>query len=201
MKDFFKRTVGIFGGTFDPVHNAHVQLVESVLDTNLCDEVWVMPAAESPFKQGQKTVSFEHRLEMASLAFNHLDRVKVSDFEKNLPKPSYTLQTFIKLNEKWPEIRFRLCIGSDNLEKFHNWSDYKKLLELTDLIVAERPGFNRENVRSDVLKKATFTAHRPLSHSSTEVREHLSDKRFPFMVPEKVLDYITENKLYTSQIV
>lgn len=196
MKESSERTVGIFGGTFDPVHLAHVHVVESVLASGECDEVWVIPALESPFKQGDDTVPFKHRFNMAKLAFSHLKRVKVLDTETRLPKPSYTADTLAKLREEYPDVDFRLCIGSDNLSGFHRWHKYKQLLDSTGLIVAERPGFNSDEVKRDVMDKATFVKHEPIAHSSTEIRREFANARFLYAVPANVLRYIQEHGLY-----
>ncbi|MCH8556476.1 MAG: nicotinate (nicotinamide) nucleotide adenylyltransferase [Balneolia bacterium] len=198
MKKSTERTVGIFGGTFDPVHQAHVQVVESLLASGLCDEIWVIPALESPFKQGRETATFNHRFHMAEIAFSHLNCVKVLDTETRLPKPSYTADTLAKLREEYPDTDFRLCIGSDNLSGFHRWHKYKELLDSTGLIVAERPGFNAKDVQGDVMAKATFVKHKPMAHSSTEVRREIADARFPCTVPEEVLRYIQEHGLYSA---
>lgn len=191
-----KKTIGIFGGTFDPVHQAHVQVVESILLSNMCDEIWILPAAESPFKTNRASTPFRHRYEMARLAFAHLDRVKLNDVEKKLEKPSYTYKTLSYLKKQHPDYRFRLCLGSDNLVSFHKWECYREVLEIADLIIAKRPGFEPGQVDKQILEKCTFIDHKPVSLSSTEAREYMKIGDTSYPLPDAVLQYIQENELY-----
>ena len=100
--------IGLFGGTFDPVHNGHISIVRSFLQSGYIDELWILLTPVPPHKLNKEHVSYEHRKEMLHLAFQDIDRVRISTIEQTLPKPSYTVQTVTHLAQKYPEDEFLL---------------------------------------------------------------------------------------------
>ena len=195
-----KKRVGIFGGTFDPVHAGHVALAQSFLDSGLIDSLLVTLTPDAPHKQGQDKTSFDDRLAMLSLAFGEIDNAEVSTLERKLPSPSYTLQTLEYLQNSYPDTVFYLCMGEDSLVQFHKWYKYKEILKRTDLIVAERPGYNRDSVSDEILESAIIVDHEPVKASSTDVRQGLQEGLYgtdkETEVPESVQKYIDEKELY-----
>lgn len=195
---------GIFGGSFDPLHQAHIEVVESCLRSGACDEIWVLPSRVSPFKQGKHVTAFEHRYRMAELAFKDLPGVWVLPLEQQLPPPSYTLKTLQHLQRQYPERSWKLCIGSDNLASFERWYRYREILKIAGLLVALRPGYdevrNTADIDPDILAATRFVEHRPRRLSSTALREQLNSK-IPEadMIPEAVLRYIREHGLYATK--
>lgn len=187
---------GLFGGAFDPVHNGHLAIAESYLESGLIDELWVMPTPNPPFKQERKLVDFVHRFKMAGLAFAGISNINVSDIEAKLDGISYTLNTLKALHGQFPNRSWSLCIGEDNLMTFHKWYEYEKVLSMADLIVAERPG----NINNGQLGEYKDDIHRidhiPVDISSTEIRKELSVKGFSSQIPSNVMDYIRANHLY-----
>lgn len=195
-----KKRVGIFGGTFDPVHTGHVALARSFLDSGLIDRLLVTLTPEAPHKQGKDKTSFDDRLAMLNLAFDEIEHAEVSTLEQRLPSPSYTLQTIKHLQETHPDTLFYLCMGEDSLVQFHKWYKYKEILKRADLIVAERPDYDYREVSDEILESVIMVDHNPVEASSTDVRQELQAGSYgtgnETEVPEAVRKYIDEKGLY-----
>jgi len=191
------KRIGLFGGSFDPVHHGHIEAVESFLNSGLIDEIWILLTPDPPHKTDQKKTDFEHRYNMLKLAFQESESTKISDIENELPKPSYTLRTIYHLKEKYPEYTFFLCLGEDSLQSFHKWHKYDEILEECSLIAVDRPGSDHSDVDSNILKKTIFVDHKPVDISSTEIRQ-TSDSSSLDNLPDEVQKYIQKNNLYTD---
>ena len=190
-----KKRVGIFGGTFDPVHSGHIEAVNSFLDSHLIDEIWVMLTPDPPHKSpNPHRASYQHRLAMLNLAFQGVDNVQISTIENDLSKPSYTLQTLQYLSGKYPENHFLLCLGEDSVHSFHAWHRYKDILKDYSILAVKRPGSDAEKARPEVLEKTIFVEHKPVDVSSTVIRGNESGNQN--MVPDAVAAYIQEHELY-----
>ncbi len=186
------KRIGILGGTFDPVHYGHIEIVESFLRSNLLDEIHILVAPDPPHKLSRTITPFRHRFEMARIAFSdYLDAI-VSDLEDRLPKPSYTVQTIEYIMQQYPDDIFYLCMGEDNIQIFDDWHKSREILDLVTLIVAERPGFDSTGVSPEILERTIFVDHEPVDMSSSDFR-NLERKE---MIPEKVLEYIHTHQLY-----
>ncbi len=192
------KIIGIYGGSFDPVHKGHVSVVKSVLSDGAVNEVWITPAAQSPFKHNGAVCPFRHRSAMLKLAFQDEMRVRVCEIEQELPKPSFTLQTLRTLRAKYPAYSFMLCLGSDNLRHFTAWHGYDEILKTTKLLVALRPAFSADAIPKEVLKSVQFLNHQPVAVSSTDAREKLRTEQFSHDVPDEVSAYIKAHKLYET---
>jgi nicotinate-nucleotide adenylyltransferase len=190
-----KKRVGIFGGTFDPVHSGHIEAVNSFLASHLIDEIWVMLTPDPPHKSpNPHRASYEHRLAMLKLAFQGVENVQISTIENELPTPSYSLQTLQYLTGKYPENHFFLCLGEDSVSSFHTWYRYEEILKDFSILAAERPGSDSQKGRPEVLEKTIFVEHKPVDVSSTAVRGDESGNQN--MVPDAVAAYIQEYELY-----
>ena len=209
--------VGIFGGSFDPIHNGHIRLAQYVLDHTDLDEVWLMVSPLNPLKPQGYVATDEQRLDMARLAVEGIPGIKVSDFEFSLPIPSYTYNTLCRLKEAYPDNDFRLIIGGDNWTDFTKWKNPDKILHEFGLIVYPRPGEDIcitsnsqlifDNSSLIILKNAPL-----MPISSTEIR-HILTHRFNLfngkdafnclfpsvsdILPSPVLDYIRINNIYS----
>lgn len=198
------KKVGIFGGSFDPIHNGHIRLAEYVLANTDLDEVWLMVSPLNPLKPQGYVATDEQRLDMARLAVEGIPGVKVSDFEFSLPIPSYTYNTLVRLKEAYPDIDFTLIIGGDNWAHFDRWRNPQEILDEFGVIVYPRPGEEIPlSLNSSHLTLLTDAPEMPVS--STQLREligtHGSCLDVPSIVgllPEKVLDYIDRNNLYSA---
>ena len=216
--------VGVFGGSFDPIHYGHICLAEYVLAHTDLDEVWLMVSPLNPLKPQGYVATDEERLEMARLAVSGISSVKVSDFEFSLPIPSYTYNTLTKLKEAYPDTDFRLIIGGDNWANFDRWRNPQDILDQFGVIVYPRPGDalttsgtekqNSENVKRPTSNVTFLTGAPEMPVSSTQLRTLLKTVDSSDLVgthgscvrvhpisdflPEKVLNYIRSRHLYTS---
>lgn len=191
--------IGIFGGTFNPVHTGHIQVAQSFLNSGYIQRLWVLPAADPPHKPGKKLESFHHRSEMLRIAFRNQASVEIVELELKLPNPSYTLQTFQHLKSQFPGKTFYLCMGSDSLASFTNWYRYKDLLNLTDLLVAERPGCDYSEIPKAILDKVHVVEHEPVKVSSSQIRQKKTNTDQPkehSLLTAEVAEYIRNNNLY-----
>ncbi|HET8865696.1 MAG TPA: nicotinate (nicotinamide) nucleotide adenylyltransferase [Gracilimonas sp.] len=189
--------IGLFGGTFDPVHKGHLSIAHSYLDSDFVDKLWVLLTPYPPHKQLSQA-SYEIRLKMLNAAFEGVNRVSVSTIENSLPKPSYSVQTIRHLKQEHPDTEFFYCMGEDSLSKFHTWKYYREILEECELLVAKRPGVTHDEVEEVILDHSYFVEHTPLDISSSEIRGRVSaGESIEDLVPDKVLEIIEKEQLYS----
>jgi nicotinate-nucleotide adenylyltransferase len=190
---------GILGGTFDPPHIAHSIIAEDVRDQLNLDKVIFIPSGNPPLKN---SISAEHRLAMAKLAFGDNEIFEVSEIEiKNSEEKSYTVNTLTELTEihKSEPAEFYFIIGLDNLINLPKWKEPDRLFELANIIVINRPEFDLKNVKEDYLKKVKFINVPDMEISSSMLRERISaGKSVKYMVTDEVEEYIRSNQLYKS---
>jgi nicotinate-nucleotide adenylyltransferase len=189
---------GIMGGTFDPPHLGHIKIAESFLDSGLIDRLIIVPAYVPPHRENGLS-SYSLRLEMTCAAFKNTPVTSVSDIESRLPTPSYTYGTVTHLMRLFPKTDFFLCMGSDSLNEFRTWHKYRDLLDICNLIVAERPGYARESLPSGFTGKVSFVPHEPVPISATVLREQLQNgEDVGYKVPQDVLKIIHQEGLYSG---
>lgn len=189
-----KKRTGIFGGSFDPVHNGHISLVRSFLKSGLIDDLLILLTPDPPHKKDIKKVSYLHRMEMLKLAFPKTAKITISDLETTLPLPSYTFQTIQYLEKNYPDICYYLCIGEDSLAAFETWYKYEEILARVDLLTAERPGYDTDRIPERIKESVIFADHIPVDLSSTRLRS-LGNKGI-YDCPQSVIDYIRKHRLY-----
>lgn len=190
-----KLKVGLFGGTFDPVHNGHIEIVQAYLNSGTIDSIWVIPSAYPPHKSIPEA-TFDHRLLMLEIAFAQIKNVKIDSIESTLPNPNYTIQTLQHLHESTIGIDYYLCIGSDQLVNFTSWHRYAEILKLCTLLVVKRPGNMLNKISKSILSNCRFIEHHPIDISSTKVRNDLRTFHQSDEIPKKVMQYIKKNHLY-----
>lgn len=188
--------IGLFGGTFNPVHNGHINLVKNFKDKLSLDKVLVIPTAVPPHKQAESLVSSEDRLNMCRLAFGSL--AEVSDVEIERGGRSYTVETLEELKKIYKDDDLYFLVGSDMLLSFKRWYRWEDILTMCTLCATDRD--NEETCRDadeDFFSKIIFCDFPKTVVSSSEVREKLSeDKDVSDLVPEEVVKYIREKGLY-----
>ncbi|MBC8154210.1 MAG: nicotinate-nucleotide adenylyltransferase [Bacteroidetes bacterium] len=187
--------IGLFFGSFNPIHVGHLIIANTMATTTDLEQVWFVVSPQNPFKKSKNLLHEFDRLDMVERAIADNSRLKATNIEFGMPKPSYTIDTLTRLQEKYPQHVFTLIIGEDNLEQFANWKNHDKILEFFGLYVYPRPG-------------ATNSAH--MSHpnvrlipaplldiSATFIRECIRQNRpVRYMVPEAVEEMIVRKKFY-----
>lgn len=124
-----KKKVGLYFGTYNPIHVGHLIIANYMADYTNLDEVWLIVSPQNPLKKKASLLEDYHRLAMVRIAIEDNPKLKASDIEFNLPKPSYTSTTLVYLKEKYPEIEFSLIMGEDNLRTFHKWKNFESILK------------------------------------------------------------------------
>jgi nicotinate-nucleotide adenylyltransferase len=203
------KKVGIFGGTFDPVHLGHLIMAEQCREQAALDQIWFVPAARPPHKQERTLTPFAQRVEMLALAIAGMPAFRVDELERDRPGPSYTAETLQALHERYPETQFSLLLGSDSLPDLPGWKNPKRIIELAELLVFARPDWplrGLEEVRQALgLDSTTLlrlqVIHGPLIDiASRDLRERVSRHgSIRFLVPRAVECYIEEKKLYRTE--
>ena len=138
--------IGIFGGTYNPIHLGHTALASYICNLGLVDEVWLMVSPQNPFKQDHQLLDEAIRLRLATLAVQDFPRLRASDFEFHLPRPSYTYVTLQELTRTCPDDTFSLIIGADNWDKFSGWRNSSDILTHYPIIVYPRETVNDERL-------------------------------------------------------
>lgn len=183
--------IGVFGGTFDPVHFGHLQLALSLFEQGGLDEIFWIPAKINPLKTVHP-VSPNHRLQMLKLALGDLPSFKILDMELSREGPSYTIDTLKILKKEYPNASFRLILGDDTLLQFPKWKSPDEIVKIAPPLVGTR---SYEDTPTPFQKIRTPF----LEISATDIRERLSRGLYcGHLIPTKVLDYITLNGLYYS---
>lgn len=188
-----EKRIGIFGGSFDPIHNGHIRLARFIADSGVVDEVWLMVSPLNPLKVGGRQLSPDYeRLEMARLAVEDEPKIRVSDFEFHLPKPSYTVDTLRALQKEYTDYCFRVIIGADNWLALDRWKEPETILRDYTPIVYPRPGYGIENNKLEI-KNCPVT-----DISSTELRELIrsGNPAASDFIPPRTYDYILRHHLY-----
>ena len=129
--------IAIYSGSFNPIHNGHLSVAEAALSEEF-DEVWLVVSPQNPHKKEQELWPFDRRLKLVDLAIQSHPKLKSSDCETKLPRPSYTINTLLYLKNCYPQHQFHLLIGGDNLLKFRLWKDYNQIMNEFGLIVYPR---------------------------------------------------------------
>ena len=201
--------LGIFGGTFDPVHFGHLALAEECLAAANLDELWLVPAASPPHKGGKKLSRFDQRKEMLELAIAGNEKFKVEPMEADRPGPSFTIDTLEEIQKRKPNDELFLIIGGDSALEFSTWKDPAKIASLATIIVRIRPGFSMPTEQEFISRlgkelgvppKVIFVSGPPyLDVSSSLLKERVSNnKSVRYLLPRAVEVYIQQKKLYLS---
>lgn len=190
-----KRKVGLFFGSFNPIHVGHLIIANYMTQYTDLDEVWFVISPQNPFKDKKSLGNMYDRLEMVNLAIEGADKLRASDIEFSLPQPSYTIDTLTYLAERFPHKEFILIMGEDNLIGLHKWKNADVLLRDYRILVYPRPGYDAGKWRKHPSVTLTDTPHMELS--STFIRGAIKDKKdIKFLVPDRVLEFIDKKGLY-----
>lgn len=166
--------IGIFSGSFNPIHVGHLALANYLCEFEGLDEVWFLVTPRNPFKVGQKLLPDDLRLELVGLAIEGYPKFRVSDLEFHLSRPSYTIHTLQRLHELYPANRFHLIIGSDNWLSFSHWYKSEEILASSDVLVYPRPGYPVESAE-ELPEHVRITASPVLDISATFIRQSMDE--------------------------
>jgi len=187
--------IGLYFGSFNPIHIGHLAIANYMAEYSDLDQIWFVVSPQNPFKQKSSLLSDYHRLELVNRSIENYTKLKASNIEFGLPKPSYTIDTLTYLKEKFPANEFSLIVGSDNLKSFSKWKNYELILQNHDLYVYPRPGFKDEEVQLD---GNIHLVNAPLMEiSSSFIREAIKNKKeIPYFMPEAAYSYLKEMHFY-----
>lgn len=166
--------IGIFSGSFNPVHYGHIGLADFIVQSELVDEVWLIRSPLNPLKKAEGMMSNDVRLRLLEEAIEGHKGLRVSTIEDELPVPNYTITTLRTLQERYPEHEFHLIIGADNWLIFPKWREWETILRDFHLIVYPRPGYTLTEISSEEFPTVTVVDAPQFNISSTEIRKGLS---------------------------
>jgi nicotinate-nucleotide adenylyltransferase len=192
----YKKKIGVYSGSFNPIHNGHISLAEQLIENKWVDEVWFVISPCNPLKNQSELLDEFLRLDMVILAIKNNPNFKASDVEFCMPIPSYSIDTLHELSSQFPNYLFNLIIGGDNALVFNQWKNYSQLLQEYPVLVYPRQHFDFEPVRKQYPQMQLLNL--PLFDiSSTEIREKISQKKdVTSWLHPSVLQFIEENNLY-----
>jgi nicotinate-nucleotide adenylyltransferase len=187
--------IGIFGGTFDPIHMGHLITAQSVREIRELNKIIFIPAFISPHKTSADASSTKHRANMIKIAIEDVPFFEYSDIEIKKGGISYTVDTLRELKKVYDEIEF--IVGYDNIFSFHKWKDPDEILKLAKIIVLKRKSSLPPPFEDKYYHQAIFVQTRGIEISATDIRERVKNNQpIHFLVPQKVKEYIYEQKLY-----
>ena len=187
--------IGLFFGSFNPVHNGHLVIAQYLAEFTDLKQVWLVVSPHNPLKPPGSLLQDHHRFQMVQIAIGDYKKLKASKVEFSLPKPSFTSTTLAYLHEQHPNHEFVLIMGSDNLETFKKWKNWEHILEHHEIYIYPRPGHDGGELKDH--PKVKFTEAPLMQISSTFIRKAIHDKKdIRYMVPESVYGYIDEMNFY-----
>lgn len=190
-------STAFFGGSFDPIHIAHLITAQDISEKTGIERIVFLPTFSPPHKK--IFAPFSNRVKMIKLAIEEDPRFECWDVEKNLPSPSYTINTLteFKKNKGISDISF--IIGMDSAVEFDTWKEAERLVTEFNIMVLPRPNFKKENILDKFKERMVFVNSRKIDVSSTEIRERLNSGRtVKYLLPESVIEYIQKKGLYQS---
>jgi nicotinate-nucleotide adenylyltransferase len=190
--------IAIMGGTFNPIHNAHLLSAEQVRDGLGYDKILFIPSARPPHKDHPDIIDPEHRYQMTTLATADHPRFEVSRIELDRVGSSYAIQTIKELQAFYgPECELTFIIGADSLIDFKIWKDFDEILRICHFIATTRPNYSLDRVPSDLRDRVEFFSVTSFDISSTEIRKRIrAGHSIRYLVPLPVMEYIEKHQLY-----
>lgn len=189
--------VGLFFGTFNPIHVGHLIIANHLAEYSDLDQVWFVVTPLSPFKKKSSLLDNYQRLEMVYQATKDFTTLKPCDIEFGLPQPNYTINTLVHLEEKYPDYQFSLIMGEDNLKSFHKWKNYEQILNNYNLFVYPRISEGTVETQFDNHPKITKVTAPIIELSSTFIRYSIKKgKNIRPMLPDTVWQYLDEMNFY-----
>ncbi|MCL1849895.1 MAG: nicotinate (nicotinamide) nucleotide adenylyltransferase [Bacteroidetes bacterium] len=188
--------IGLFFGSFNPIHNGHLAIAGFLKQKALFDQIWLVVSPNNPLKEKEKLADENHRLNMVKLAIQDVPFLHVCDIEFSLPAPSYTVDTLNEIERQYPDYNFSLILGADNIENFQQWKNYKEILNRYQIYVYPRHKGNDEHPIEHT--NIIYINDAPLLPvSATEIRSLLQqNKTVTEYLPDLVIQYIKGKQLF-----
>ncbi len=190
-----KKKIGLFFGSYNPIHNGHMAVAEYIAEYSDINELWFVVSPQNPLKRRKNLLEDHHRLEMVHRAIGNDPRFRVSDIEFYMPKPSYTIDTLSYLSERHSGYEFKMILGADNLVSFNKWKNYELLVEKYVRIIYPRHGVSEEEMKKH--KNIEIVNAPKIEISSSFIRKAISEgKRVKYFMPQSVFTYVDEMNFY-----
>ena len=189
--------IGLYFGSFNPIHIGHLIIANHVLNETPINKIWFIISPQNPFKESKTLLNEFDRLHLVRLATQEDNRIKCSDIEFGLPKPSYTSNTLTFLSEKHPEHQFSLIMGSDSYQNLDKWKNYETIINNYPIYVYKREGYE---IKNSFHKEAIILNAPIIQISASQIREYIrSAKSIRYLVPEIVREEIESRKFYKQK--
>ncbi|MEI6346406.1 MAG: nicotinate (nicotinamide) nucleotide adenylyltransferase [Bacteroidota bacterium] len=189
------QNIGLFFGSFNPIHNGHLMIANYLVSNCDLDQIWFVISPCNPLKQKQSLLDEHHRLALVKIAIDGNTSFRASDIEFKLSQPSYTTHTLAYLLEKYPQKQFSLIMGADNLETIEKWKNYQHILDNFPIYVYPRP--NAKIEKWNCFPSIHITDSPMIDLSSSFIRKQISDgKSIRYLMPDEVIKYIEEMHFY-----
>lgn len=187
-------TIGLYFGSFNPVHIGHLIIANHIVSNTTLDQVWFVVSPQNPFKNSNSLLNEYNRLHLVNIAIDGENKLRASNVEFKLPKPSYTINTLAYLHEKHPDHTFAIIMGSDGFQNLDKWKNYQTLIKNYNFYIYKRPGFDLTETFGAKIAQLNAPL---LDISSTRIRQMIKDKKsIRFLVPDIVKDEIDKNGYY-----
>ena len=189
--------IGLYFGSFNPIHIGHLIIANHILNEAEVEKIWFVVSPQNPFKESNSLLNEYDRLHLVRLAVQDDNRIRCSDIEFTLSKPSYTSNTMAFLSEKHPKHKFSIIMGSDSYENIIKWRNYETIVDNYDIYVYKRKNYETKKVIS---KSVTFLNAPLIEISASQIREYIkAGKSIRYLVPEVVREEIESRKFYRQK--
>ena len=198
-------TLAIFGGTFNPFHKGHMQMLNAVAELDYVEKILIMPSKIPPHKDADFLADEKHRITMCQIAAENIPKAEVTDVELKREGKSYTIDTLLELSKIYPNYKLAITVGGDMITSFNTWKRYKDVLEIADIIAFKRADIDNDEFYRSVSSlindggRITVMKEEIINISSTELRHSICDK--PLLekyLSKDIIDYILENDVYNT---
>ena len=186
--------IGLYFGSFNPVHNGHLIIANHIINNCTIDQVWLVVSPQNPFKLSASLLNQQHRLNLVKTAIEGETRLRASNIEFNLPKPSYTIDTLTYLKEKYPNDEFSIIMGGDSFTNLKKWKNGDIIIKNYEVLLYNRPGFD---IKDLITGKSSVLDAPLIEISSTAIRTLIKQKKsIRYLVPDAVMEEIERNNYY-----